>query len=323
MKSARRLVVSPPVRTVPIVAAGASHGRLKAGAALVSVLACMLLGGCVLSLSGTRVSEERSLIATWVEGETYDIVTRNGDVTVIYNPDREDVLIDAVVQAGGSSEEEARTRLSAMQIIANHDSTSRTLQIYLEYPDDKPVVNDGADFRIETPGARGISIKTSNGQVAVQGLTGEATLTSSNGTITVIDHDGPVVARSSNGAIDIRNARDKVDAATSNGRIALTTVPSFRTPFTLDTSNGRINIALPSTWVGVIDADTSNGGINVGPLVSTTGGSIGITGDHRKRTIRVNESLAEGNIVTSVADTSNGTITIDFVDASQPGASGG
>ncbi len=142
-----------------------------------------------------------------------------------------------------------------------------------------PAGNTAADISVTVPAATALRLKTSNGEISVQGTTGGGILDTSNGTIRLEQVEGDFEAGTSNGAVDIQTIKGSASVKTSNGRVALqdgTGEFNVRTSngaivFSgeltpggsnrLVTSNGRIEVELQGVPSVTIDASTSNGEI--------------------------------------------------------------
>lgn len=122
---------------------------------------------------------------------------------------------------------------------------------------------------VHVPATRPLMVDSSNGRIAVTGVTAPVVATTSNGIIR-IDGAGPSVeARSANGEIDasiatLAGGPPRVTLRTSNGRITLRVPRSFTTRVDASTSNGRIENPLSGGGgPGSASARTSNGSIEI------------------------------------------------------------
>lgn len=212
------------------------------------------LGGCVVSQGGWQSDLERRELSMNFEhmaGSAIDIETGNGSIEVIGDASLDSVTVTAEVRA--------RTveRLDATRLIAERDGDGE-LTLRVHWPEDKRHPNEGASITVRLPDAHGATMKTGNGRVTLENLSGKAEIETSNGRITVNDHDGPVYATTSNGRVELDDIRGEVRVRTSNGRIVATDVAG---PADLVTSNGAIEIDLEDGVQGPCTARTSNGSI--------------------------------------------------------------
>lgn len=234
------------------------------------LLAAYALTGCMtLPLQ----EDERSVRLPHESQTMLDITTSNGAIEV-RRVAREDVFIEARIRATGSE------RLEGTHLVTARGEDGM-LTVSLDWADGRRRSNESGSIRIELPAASGITARTSNGRIHIEGLGGRADLRSSNGRITVIDHDGSVSARSSNGRAILNAITGDVDVTTSNGRIealGLAGAASLRTsngsvtleltadacgPVDIQSSNGSIALALGQAFVGEIELHTSRGRVQV------------------------------------------------------------
>jgi hypothetical protein len=233
-----------------------------------------------------------------------DIHTRNGAVTVLVSPDRDDVMITAEVRCAGSTQQEANQRLAQASLDIARD-TARTLVIRPVFPGGYRN-GDACSFRILMPGVNGLAVNTSNGELRFENTAGLLDARTSNGRITAESHDGEVDVRTSNGRVAIVNVTGPVAIDTSNGRVKLVLAPGNPNPFSVDSSNGAINVAVGPAYNGTINLRTSNGSIDVD--------------DDAGRANRVNIQRSSGTVevggdpVESTVRTSNGSINITIAD---------
>jgi hypothetical protein len=288
--------------------------------ALCMVVAMLPLTSCVIT--GSRMSETRTLDATYVPGELFNVNTANGSVQILVEPDRESVLVEAKVTASAPTVEEAEARLADIDVIIDHRESDRGAELFLtaEFEGGRRS-NEGCSFVITTPGSAGVLIRTSNGSVKVHGSDGEADVDTGNGTVTITDQQGPVRVDTSNGTVTVQRAAGSVDVETSNGRIVITdcqgpctgqtsngsvkftAAAESNDAFSFRTSNGSITVYLPATMKGQIETSTSNGRVS---LITENGSQSG-----KSRTIRLSDSGAVSHL-----STSNGSIQVNVKDES-------
>ena len=268
------------------------HGLGRA-AALGGAVSLTTLSGCVVI---PTVKETRSIEADYVDGMSLDVVTRNGRVDV-KQADVDVVVITAHLKS------RSQERLDATRIVAEPDETG-ALAIRVHWPDDRRLGNEGCSFEIETPGAYGVRLRSSNGALSMTGLTGDAVLDTSNGGITVRGHDGPIRADTSNGGVRMFGVAGPIQIDTSNGGVTVALAPTAHGPVHIDTTNGGVRLTMPASFEGDLVLDTSNGSISyeTPPNVQRVSAS---------RHHAVLQSGAGGP--TSVVSTSNGSIVVDFV----------
>lgn len=122
---------------------------------------------------------------------------------------------------------------------------------------------------------------TSNGEIALTGTKGDATVLTSNGEIDIKDVTGRVVAETSNGEITIEGATTIVRAVTSNGEITIKRATSIVEAMT---SNGSIEAEILNIRDEGSTIETNNGsirlyikdGLNADIKLSTSLGSVSV-----------------------------------------------
>ncbi len=278
---------------------------LTAAAALLAIA-----GGC--SFGDARFKEVRVVSVDHVADNPLVVETANGAVKA-QATDGDVVTIIAELKARTAE------RLAATQVIAQRDSNG-ALVVSVAWPDGVREGNEGCAFEITIPDVSDVVIKTSNGSIGLEELSGEATLNTTNGGIRVRRHDGPVYADTSNGRISMENVAGPVIADTSNGSVTLRGVGG---PIEADSSNGRIEISLGDGGAGPVEARTSNGGISLsfgesfaGQVeIGTSNGSINVDRASGVKLL----SLSRHRAVIEVGDggprstlkTSNGSVRVE------------
>lgn len=247
-----------------------------------------------------------------------DIQTKNGRVSVLVSPHREDVMIEATMRCAGASQQEADQRLSQAALDVSRD-TGRTLVIRPVFPGGYRN-GDACSFKVLMPGVQDVTVDTSNGELEFDGTAGLIDARTSNGRITATAHDGEIRARTSNGRITVVDATGPLDLDTSNGRVEVTNAADT---VRIDTSNGRVKLVLAPQNDEAFEISSSNGGIElvVGPGydgaidLNTSNGRISVA-DEARRARRTEIGKSHGRVeigdgaADSIARTSNGSITV-------------
>ncbi len=103
---------------------------------------------------------------------------------------------------------------------------------------------DRLNIQIKVPKQTALDLKTMNGSISVQGISGEMTIDAMNGHISVQDASGPVVAHSMNGRITASLAQVSAAKASSfssmNGSIEVTLPADLRARLKMKTDQGEI-----------------------------------------------------------------------------------
>jgi len=193
--------------------------------------------------------------------------------------------------------------------------------------------NKRTTYEVYVPNEFDLELKTSGGNLDIDGVNGEIEGRTSGGNVDVSNLAGQLKLGTSGGNIGVNNVTGDGRVSTSGGNV---TVKSMNGKFDLSTSGGNITIS-DSEIEG--KASTSGGGINVsrtkGALsVATSGGNISFNDSETSGTARTsggnikvdqanegsNVSTSGGNITINsarkfaIAKTSGGNITIKEID---------
>jgi hypothetical protein len=191
---------------------------------------------------------------------------------------------------------------------------------------------ESVDLVVFTPRPLGANISTGNGSISVQDVTGSVVLMSRNGEISLIRAvalQSPAVLNTSNGRIVVEQTQGSIEATTSNGSIEITGVDGRVRAVT---SNGAIRITLAPESAGPLEAVSRNGSVHVGVgpgfvgrlNVRTRNGTLSYTESMMRQLVQqpvgrgsMELEFGEGDAagVTSTVQTSNGNITLDWVQA--------
>jgi len=247
-----------------------------------AVCVAALLAPSIAAAETAREQIEETL--AFAPGNRLTVTNTNGDIFI--EPwDRDEALIVAKkrvkTRRGDANEalEELRVEI---------DADGRGIEIDTYYPSWKKLfgwseVSASVDYDIKVPRRADLNVRTTNGEVEINGINGEIVLRSTNGGLTVSDASGSVSAGTTNGAIQVE--LDSVDAAsemefeTTNGGIRLYLPADIRTTLSARTTNGTIETDFPVSVRGTYRRNRLEGEINGGgPVLElrTTNGSIRI-----------------------------------------------
>lgn len=273
-----------------------ASSRLTSPARAAAVLALLIpaLGAAAQDWGG-RVKKEFNLTAPAQADQPVKVRGANGSIAVRQGEGAE-VRIKALVRADSAE------RAEQVQIRAVRDGG--LLSVAAVWPNDKRKDGEGVSFELSIPAANGLDLGTSNGAIAVSGLSGPLRADTSNGAISVKDFRGAIDADTSNGAVSILGATESVKADTSNGGIEITLDPANPGPVVADTSNGPITITIGPAFAGTLKADTSNSSITLPE------GAQVVSKSRNNATLQFGSGGEE-----SVLDTSNGPIRIQRLAA--------
>jgi DUF4097 and DUF4098 domain-containing protein YvlB len=185
------------------------------------------------------------------------------------------------VDVSGTKYADSQERLNAIRIEASNSGNS--VQVRTIRPESDHRGNMGAKYVIHVPRQTELDrVRSSNGSLRLENITGNATAHTSNGSVRIVDLHGNVDASSSNGGVEVRgvdgqmafhtsngsvhaeDVRGGLRASTSNGGVHIHLRGSQGSePIQLSTSNGSVDLELDTPHTSDLVASTSNGGITV------------------------------------------------------------
>jgi len=137
-------------------------------------------------------------------------------------------------------------------------------------------------FTVRVPDGVHVTLKTVNGGVTAEGLTGTVTANTVNGSITARSTGGPVHAKTVNGSIRATMGalgRDDLRYETVNGGITLELPADANAELDLSTVNGGVSTDFPVTVQGTISRKRLRGSVGDGGRLlkaSTVNGGISL-----------------------------------------------
>lgn len=251
-----------------------TRNRRRATGAALAMVAALTLGGC--AGYNTTHRETRVMQVPHIAGTALHIQNANGTIEALAR-DREDVSLE--VKLYGPDLE----RLGFANVHADRTGDS-TLRVWVEWPGGQRRGGEGAAISVNIPDADGVTARTTNGHIVIEGLAGHADLESSNGAIRADKHDGSVHAVTTNGSLQAEHISGPIEMFSTNGRILVTdafgpiraettnagvyisTMDGNRGPLRVRTTNGRIDLDLGEGFEGILRCDTSNGKVQVSDL---------------------------------------------------------
>jgi DUF4097 and DUF4098 domain-containing protein YvlB len=214
-----------------------------------------------------------------LSGRSLDIDGRQNGSIRVRGWDGDSVRITARLQANANSDDEARTLLKDVRLVADGrsvraegPSTSRSHEGW------------SASYVVWVPRKFDLSLEATNGALGVDGVTGRLDLRTTNGSVALSDVGGDVHARTQNGSLNVQlggSAWDGagLDAETQNGSVRLAVPEKFAGQLETGTVNGSIHTDFPVTVQGRISRRLSlplnGGGKTIRAL--TTNGTVRIS----------------------------------------------
>jgi hypothetical protein len=139
-------------------------------------------------------------------------------------------------------------------------------------------------YRLSVPTVSMLSLKTTNGGIAVKDVDGEVEFRTVNGGVKLVNLAGDVKGRTSNGGVDVDLdgpgwRGEGLDVETSNGGVHLRIPEQYSARLETGTVNGGLNIDFPLTVSGRVDRQISaNLGSGGAPIrVRTHNGGVKIS----------------------------------------------
>lgn len=177
---------------------------------VILIIGAVAWAGVAVSLGFLKRETEEFLETYPVENNTsVTVKNKNGDITItVWDEDKIEVYGLKKTYWGEKELEKASV------------SVTKGIDFLVETSFSEKFVQVSVDLRISVPPNVTVStIKTSDGDIDLEGTKGELIVTTSNGEISVIEHRGNITVDSSNDDVYLRDITGNVDAETSNGRI--------------------------------------------------------------------------------------------------------
>lgn len=163
----------------------------------------------------------------------------NGGVTV-YGWDRNEVRVQAMIQAWGDSKSEAQSTARSITVSTDGD------RVRADGPQSRRDRSWSVSYVIYAPVRTNLDVETHNGGITVEGIEGLLQLEAHNGGVSLSEVAGDVRAQTTNGAVSAR-----LSGASWKGEGLIMT-----------TTNGSVNLEIPRGYNAELETGTVNGGIN-------------------------------------------------------------
>jgi len=206
------------------------------------------LAACDLSLGNlsARATDEWTHTYPLSAGGEIRIVNTNGRIDV-EGVDGATVEVRAERIARGATDTAARELLP--RIVIKEDVKPDRITLETERMSGI-MIGAGFEVRYHVRAPKGalVNVTNTNGQVALNALTGK------------------VVAHTTNGAVKGTNMAGGVDGESTNGSVSIDMASVGPERISLETTNGSVTLMLPEKAKATVTASVTNGGINVGSL---------------------------------------------------------
>lgn len=178
--------------------------------------------------------ETEEKITTYSFGDTGKLLVKNSNGSIIINSHQHSTIILKEIKKGNKKD---------FQFIRT-EITSGSDSLCIKTLHDKKNINAAVSYELIVPVSTILQdIQTSNGKIAVEGVTSSVNAKTSNGKIYLTKVTGIIQAETSNGSIEIKDCTRIAKLKTSNGAITLQSEQIGSSPrgTTVTTSNGSIN----------------------------------------------------------------------------------
>jgi hypothetical protein len=200
------------------------------------------------------------------------VSTSDGNINVVSSPGN-DIEVFFIARRANDVLKISREELEK-ELIVETTHQGSNLKIVVRNRDERSInfFRDDIDvsFEIHVPQKTACILNTSDGNIAVSGITGNQQLKSSDGDIRIDDITGNVTTKTSDGDISVDRVKGSVEARTSDGHIEVSKVIGD-----VDTSTSDGNITL-SAINGDTSSKTSDGYITFKEL---SGSFTGVSSD--------------------------------------------
>lgn len=157
------------------------------------------------------------------------------------------------------------------------------------------------EYEVKVPATVRLRLKSTNGQIEVEGVGGDVELRTTNGGIRARDLGGRLDAETTNGKIDAEGVAGPIDAETTNGTIHAEIIgASLDDDVSLSTTNGAVELSLAASVSARIDARAGNGSVR---------SELPVRGIEREKRNELSGDLNGGGAMIRIR-TSNGSIRI-------------
>ncbi len=204
----------------------------------------------VLQGSGSRVEfkGEKDVRNADIEDIAFQVIRSNNGLTICAMFTADDECTDRGVRSENRSGRWWRNRQMRVDVTVR---VPRGVKLHAG--------TGNGEVSVDGVGAEA-TISTGNGRMRITNVSGELEASSGNGAITIDRTTGPVHASSGNGDIEVRAVRGPVSASSGNGDIDVQ-MDELRIDGDMEftTGNGAVTITVPSGFSGDLSADTGNG----------------------------------------------------------------
>lgn len=237
----------------------------RAAATVAAFATALLVAGCGI-IGPTMRTEGAATVDSPITEVRVD--SSSGSVTVSGDDDERGAALEWTVITRANRTIGPTYSVDGTTLVLSGCGRWCSVDYTVRVPEGVDVSGSTSNGALELSDVGDVDLRTTNGRISLDGVSGRVQATSTNGRIEGEGFVGTgVEVRTSNGSVEleIASAQD-VSASSSNGSIDVR-VPDGSYRVETETSNGREEVQVPNSDDGrfLIDLRTSNGSITVRP----------------------------------------------------------
>lgn len=217
--------------------------------------------GAATAWAETTEDERFEQTVAMAPGGRVSLQNTNGHVTVeTWN--RDEVLISALKKARARGGDDAREILEEIKIRVTESAGGVTIETDLPRGGWLHGTSASVAYELKVPASASLDLRSTNGQITVEGVDGDVALKTTNGAIRASRLGGNLRAETTNGKIEALGVAGTLAAETTNGSIdAEITAATLTDDVELSTTNGGVTLTLAPSVAARIDARAGNGSV--------------------------------------------------------------
>ncbi len=217
-----------------------------------SVAACDIQAGenghFSVDIASGKATDTWSRTYTVAEGGRFELINVNGRITA-ESTDGKDVVVEGKRTAKGRSDEAAKELLGKLEI--REEVGGSTVRVESRPPRTSGFGGHEIEWTVKVPKGLTVDLRTINGGVRIDGLSGE------------------IHAKTTNGGVKGHNIiPETIEATSVNGGVEIELGAPLDSTDSIDIStvNGGVTLSMPSESKATISARCVNGGVRVSDL---------------------------------------------------------
>jgi len=227
---------------------------------LMTLILLAVLGTATAWAETTEEERFEQTVAIASDGRV-SLENTNGHVNVT-TWNRDEVLISALKTARARGGDDAREILDEVKIRVEESADGVTIETDLPRGRWMRGTSASVAYELKVPASVSLDLRSTNGQITVEGVDGEEGLRTTNGAIRASRLGGSLRAETTNGKIEALGVAGTLRAETTNGAIdAEITAATLTDDVELATTNGGVTLTLSPSVAARIDARAGNGSV--------------------------------------------------------------